>query len=163
MGLGDYYLRMIRWRAANSATDAPIVQNFLGVDYAAGYQATADAANREHLMTLIKNEMNFTDAYVVLGDIMYAEEDYRTAIRCYLRASFLGHPTKVPIQRYKTARKALASTAPFGAVIDSTKDRDPVFAEFAAAANWLDEYQAIEKVDWPLTSPQCVSPASTRD
>ena len=144
MGLGDYYLRMIRWRAAIATTDSAVVQNFLGVKYAAGWKATAQVANREHLVTLIKNDMGFADAYIVLGDIMYAEQDFRTAVRCYLRARYLGHPTQVPAERYEMARNELASSAGLGAIIDSAEGPNSVLAEFKAAEIWLEDYQVLE-------------------
>ena len=146
MGLGDYYLRMIQWRKnKKDAVEAP-ARNFLGHPYTAGWSATAESANREFLITLIKNDMHFSDAYVVLGEVLFAEKDYRTAARSYARALFLGHSWALASERYEMARAKLEDLAPFGTELKTQAANDaPFFGEFDTAQGWLEEYQALER------------------
>ncbi|PCJ57984.1 MAG: hypothetical protein COA79_14530 [Planctomycetota bacterium] len=80
MGLGDYYLKMIQYLKSNDGSS-----NFLGIKYEDGYQKTAEAANKEYVISLIKNDHQFADAYIVLGDILLYEKKYQLALRSYLR------------------------------------------------------------------------------
>ena len=85
MGLGDYYLKMCK----SLASDDPTV-NFLGVAYDAKAQENAEIANKEYLISLIKNDYMFADAYLILGDVLYLEGDYQLAALAYGRARYLG-------------------------------------------------------------------------
>jgi len=82
MGLGDYYLRMLRWRAEGGETTG---KNFLGIEYSDGADVTAEnpVTNEEFLITLIKNDRHFADAYLVLGDVLFAKGDLQGAMRAY--------------------------------------------------------------------------------
>lgn len=86
LGLGDYYLRMLEWRARRADGD-PTVEglNFLGLPCDDGPEKIAanPLVNREHLMTLIKADRHFADAYLLLGDVLYAKGDLQHAARAY--------------------------------------------------------------------------------
>lgn len=140
MGLGDYYLRMIDWRAA--ANGRSTHENFLGVRYDAGPKATAEVANRKHVITLIKNDMEFADVYLVLGDILYIEKDYQLAIRAYWRAGSLGSGRAYQRARMVGEKWRLAAKADFEIADDL--GREAIYEEFGAARVWLATYQDIE-------------------
>ncbi len=83
MGLGDYYLKMIQWLGGVEKLREN--KNFLGVRYDEGPKASAQVANEEFIVTLIKNDYQFIDAYTVLGDILFSRGDYQLALRAYHR------------------------------------------------------------------------------
>jgi tetratricopeptide (TPR) repeat protein len=92
LGLGDYYLKMLRWmKEVESLGDPGPAKNFLGVSYSAGPKATVASKdfNREHIVTLIKADWHFADAMLVLGDALFVEENYERR-----RAGYVGgfHP-----------------------------------------------------------------------
>jgi tetratricopeptide (TPR) repeat protein len=85
MGLGDYYLKM-----CESLASGDVSLNFLGVAYDAEPEENASVANKDYLISLIKNDYMFADSYLILGDILYVEGDYQLAALAYGRAQYLG-------------------------------------------------------------------------
>ena len=151
MGLGDYYLRMIQWLDHNERgnTESIVAKNFLGVRYSQGQKATAKVANKEHVITLIKNDMSFADAYVVLGDILFVEADYQLAMRAYHRAATLGDEfstvQQVAATRVNEVIDKWKKMAKPGFVTEEHHDAiDSLDNELASAHQWLKKYQAIE-------------------
>jgi tetratricopeptide (TPR) repeat protein len=157
MGLGDYYLKMAHW--LNEGNE----QNFLGIAYNATPKQIASAANRQHIVTLIKNDYSFADAYLVLGDILYTEGNHQLAMRAYFRAQSLGIPvskgdinTDSPkIAKFKNVAEhayqrleMLASEfkAQAGAltVVDSRGAFNQFSAELEGAENWLTSFHNTE-------------------
>lgn len=96
MGLGDYYLKMIQWLQAPSKEN-----NFLGISYEASPKENAEAANRQHLITLIKNDYQFPEAYLILGDILYTEKNYQLAMRAYFRAYSMSRDSLVYLKKFE--------------------------------------------------------------
>ncbi|MFT4691163.1 MAG: glucose-6-phosphate 1-epimerase [Limisphaerales bacterium] len=95
LGLGDYYLRMIRWLDKvedMKANEEPV--NFLNIPYSKGSAGTAESTvvDREFIKTLIKADRSFPDVYVVLGDVLFEDGELELAYRSYERASKLNHP-----------------------------------------------------------------------
>ncbi len=173
MGLGDYYLLMIQWQQqkgqsletenagggeardadADANETATPIKNFLGVHYAAGSAATAKVANKEYVVTLIKNDISFSDAYLVLGDILFEEKNYQLALRAYHRASRLSlEQNSQPHSFIAGKRQANVITtwqaeAQPGHVIEEGPGwYDQLEDEVAAAAEWLEEFQKVEAV-----------------
>jgi tetratricopeptide (TPR) repeat protein len=167
MGLGDYYLLMIQWKqeqgqsietgqaagAANAggSQSAPRAKNFLGVAYDAGPAKTATVANKEYVVTLIKNDIAFSDAYLVLGDILFVEEDFQMALRAYYRASSLSNEQKfvahgrIARDRQNAVIEQWRSASHPGHVIEEGPGSDQQLEEeVAAAADWLENYQRTE-------------------
>lgn len=155
MGLGDYYLRMVQWRGNTNKKET----NFLGVASHLDARATAAVANREYVITLIKNDRHFANAYVVLGDIAFVEGDLQTAVRCYLRAEELGDESNGLDVRRKNAIEQL-SWMP-NVAFDMKKGVASIRNEFQAAKKWLNVYQSREsdRIDQGLA----VDFASMRD
>ena len=157
MGLGDYYLRMIKWKEENKKTttvsanydNLALEINFLGIPYVNGYQAVqkSDLVNKEYLLTLVKNDMSFADVYFVLGDVYFAEKDMQLAIRAYYRAISLGHP------RRDIAKKRINEVIAYWeknntathVVMEIRYIRQQINEEIFAAEEWLVQFQAIEK------------------
>lgn len=148
MGLGDYYLQMIQWRKTAELVEnsgAEIETNFLGVRYDAGSAATADAANHEYVITLIKNDMEFADAYLVLGDVLFHNQEYQLALRAYYRASELSHPHDAWQQRLVDIVRVWRDFKEPGYVVErGYPGRSQVGNEIAAAKKWLREFQQLE-------------------
>lgn len=91
LGIGDYYLRMLRWREQLADTQQVPTENFLGIAYAKGPEAVRESplVNQEYLRTLIIADRHFPDTYLILGDLLFAEGDFELAYRCYHRADAL--------------------------------------------------------------------------
>lgn len=148
MGLGDYYLRMIKWLGEKKLS-ATAKNNFLGIPYADGYETVqkSDLVNKDYLLTLIKNDMNFTDVYFVLGDLYFAEKDMQLAIRAYSRAVVLKHP------RSDLAKKRINEVIKYWGknkeakhvVMQSWDIHSQIDMEFYSANEWLNQFQDIEK------------------
>lgn len=152
LGLGDYYLRMIRWlgriKDMRNSGEEPV--NFLNIPYAAGSAATAEAAvtNREFLETLIKADHRFTDALFVLGDVLLEAGDTELAYRAYERARMLDHPFSDRIRdRQRQIRKRWEKELPRkeGYILPGTRFlRDEISRETRQAEKWVAAFQAQE-------------------
>ncbi len=162
MGLGNYYLKMIQWLGSatsskgNTVSDA--ATNFLGIRYDSGPEAAALAANETHLRTLIKNDYQFADAYVVLGDILFTRRDYQLAFRAYVRAQCL--PTATPNdyramlhKRMLAINKVWQKQKSFFQIVDIRGGRAQVRNEIGEAGLWLAAFQEIEEEFIALNRP----------
>ena len=146
MGLGDYYLKMINWRQQYNP-EANI--NFLGVSYNDSAK-TAQIANKEYVITLIKNDYQFVDSYLVLGDILYEEGNLQLAIRAYIRAQQLGgihnygKQASIGFKKYQEAAKKLAKSKSALQVSDVMKGYGQITSELNNAVQWLKDFQDTE-------------------
>ena len=131
---------------------ATVTHNFLGVRFDAHPSATAKIANREHLITLIKNDMHFAGAYLALGDVLFEEGEYEMALRAYLRAGDLSNridgKTDDFVRSASDGRISLLvehwkSNRRWGYVVVK-KDDLSIFSEIEEAEKWLESYQGIE-------------------
>ena len=147
MGLGDYYLRMITWLKELEA-DPIYKKNFLGIPYsdpAEGIRVNK-LVNKEYLMTLIKNDYQFADVYLVLGDVLLSEGDYELAVRSYYRASDLNHPREDVIeQKISDLHAIVAGMRNDKQVVNLRTVRSQVTGEFSQAKSWLKKYQVLEE------------------
>ena len=106
MGLGDYYLKASRWQAAAAA--ALPQADFLGRAYAG--PIGSEGVERTYLETLIHNDREFPDAYLVYGDLLLAQEPLLAGY-AYAQARRLGHPAQgVLDQRMESVREPSRST-----------------------------------------------------
>lgn len=159
LGLGDYYLRMLDWRARVAARESGAAEkNFLGTPYAHGPSATArnPLVDKEHLLTLIKADRHFPHTYLILGDVLFEEDDLQNAARAYLRALAISHEADHKADGFAGS----LALDRLSLVTNKWRDRaqsspDYVFdwayegqiqSEFQAAAEWLTEYQRVEAV-----------------
>lgn len=147
MGLGDYYLRMIEW-LEKVENDPMYSKNFLGISYydpAEGIKVNK-VVNKEHLMTLIKNDYKFADVYLVLGDLFLSERDYQLALRCYYRADSLKHPREDIVDlRISEIENRIVSMRTEDQVVDMRSVHSQMNEEFQAAVDWLTQYQDLEE------------------
>ncbi|MCF6314218.1 MAG: hypothetical protein L3J39_17350 [Verrucomicrobiales bacterium] len=148
MGLGDYYLKMIQWLKNIESADI-IEKNFLGIRYDAGPEATARVANEEYVVTLIKNDYQYADAYIVLGDILFAKGSLQLALRAYLRVSSLpGEPSYIDWttsqQRIREINKIWSKQKNFLQISDRFGGQAQVQQEFKQAQDWLLHFQEVE-------------------
>jgi len=107
MGLGDYYLRACRWQG-DAAQGAPSA-DFLGRDYAA--VAGPKGVDRTYLETLIHNDRDFPDVYLVYGDLIFEDEPLLAGY-AYAQARRLGHPAREVLdQRFERVRQAMTEVS----------------------------------------------------
>ena len=109
MGLGNWYLKALEWRAENEKKGEgnPPKSNFLGVAYSESFDERAfgggkavkarETELREEKM--IRNDQSFADGFAVLGDRLVLEKDLNLAFLAYTRAMSLGHQNPVEIRR----------------------------------------------------------------
>lgn len=117
LGLGDYYLKMLTWMAEVSKNPhEPPKRNFWGGDY--GHPVRGDEPpppgapdfSIERLHALIRSDRTFSDAFLVLGDVLYRNEflphgreeglpysPLNLALWAYVRAKQLNHPNQAVI------------------------------------------------------------------
>ena len=155
LGLGDYYLRMLKWRASVAAREEGAAEkNFLGNPYADGPSATArnPLVDKEHLLTLIKADRHFPHTYLILGDVLFEEEDLQNAARAYLRTIALSYESNGFAGSLALERLSLVS-ARWREFARSNSDHvfdwayeGQIQSEFEAAAEWLTEFQRVETV-----------------
>ncbi len=151
LGLGDYYVRMIRWldRLEDMrVADDPV--NFLNISYSLGPKAVAESplVNREYIETLIKADRGFADAYVVLGDLLNVAGEKELAYRAYFRARDLGHPfSKLVKERARDIWNEWdrqAEKRPGYIVLSERRLYEQLRKEYRAAENWLNEFEETE-------------------
>lgn len=148
MGLGDWYVRMLRYRAQLDA-DPQLVpaENFLGVAYKSSFKpkprGDRDLLYKEDstytkLANLLRNDQTFADGFVAMGDILAISGDFNLAYIAYVRAGELGHSNMAELQRRKVGIVNKWKTQK-----DSLTHTD-VRAAIKAATDWLEEFQAAE-------------------
>lgn len=144
MGLGDYYLRMLRWRAALVEDKGRPKRNFLGISYdaAADQLVRSDLVQESYVVALIRNAREFSDAYVVLGDLLAAKGARQLALRAYFRAEELGHPAPAVVaSRIDSQLKSeVEGFEPVAAEVL----RRQFAAERKAADSWLRRFERME-------------------
>ena len=144
---------MLDWRAKKAwgARKTDLV-NFLGIRWDDGPEATTASTlvNREHLITLIKADRHFASTYVILGDVLLAENDLQNAARAYLMAQYLEPSYDDPLSAVINSRMERITDS-WRIEADKNPDfvYDPSFnhqieEEFANAEGWLAAFQQLE-------------------
>jgi tetratricopeptide (TPR) repeat protein len=155
LGLGDYYLRMLDWRAKVAAKDPSVKDlNFLGIAYAEGSAATAKSplVKKEHLVTLIKADRHFAETYLILGDLLFEEGNLQNAARAYARCmansqnSFLEEPLRENANERLglVAREWAREAGQRKGYVFDPHYQQQIAKEFAAAGEWLANFQTVE-------------------
>jgi len=139
MGLGDYYLKMCESLAKEDFTI-----NFLGVAYDAEPQVNADVANKEYLISLIKNDYMFADAYLILGDVFYVEGEYQLAALAYGRAKYLGISYNI-YKRLNLLREKWRGLKKAGELVE---DRHSLYRSISKSSKeaqiWVDQFKVVD-------------------
>ena len=118
--------------------------NFLGIPYESGPKVTAATANKQYVITLIKNDMAFSDAYIVLGDILFTERNYQMALRSYHRATDFSGNYELVNNRVQSVLSQWRAQNQQGFVIERGRGESQIRSEIAAATSWLETYQEVE-------------------
>jgi tetratricopeptide (TPR) repeat protein len=153
MNLGDYYLKMVEWKLIHESLNhnenlktAISPKNFLNFNYSEDSKVLNQLVNKEYIIRLIKNDYSFSDAYVVLGDILFFEKKYQLAYRSYLRAQNLDHPYhKIISERIYNIQKIWQDQKAKNYVVSLRKGQQQVSQEFIDAEKWLQSFQQTEK------------------
>lgn len=151
LGLGDYYQRMLAWRAKVAEDEEEAFRtNFLGISRKKSpAEIAADPrVNRNHLITLIKEDRHFADAYAVLGQVLLTEGPAQrpNAARAFQRAKELA-----PSPRMREHYDIGLATAAKNSRHDFDTERDAVL-------QWQTEYAAIEHQLLGQTKPTEIAP-----
>jgi len=151
LGLGDYYQRMLDWRAKVAQDPEEAFRtNFLGISRKKSpAEIAADPrVNRKHLITLIKESRHFADAYAVLGQVLLTEGPAQrpNAARAFQRAKELTHS------------KRMREHYDIGVAMAAKNSRHDFETEREAVLEWQAEYAAIEHDLLRKTSPGEIAP-----
>lgn len=119
MGLGDWYLKMLRYRAKLAADPKSIPTiNFLGKELAKAFRprleservspemrASALRENKTYqkLSNLLRNDQTFADGFLAMGDFLSQFGDLHLAFLAYSRAIELDHRNSNEIRRRRRA------------------------------------------------------------
>ncbi|BBM86829.1 tetratricopeptide repeat protein [Candidatus Uabimicrobium amorphum] len=156
LGLGDWYLKMLEYKAKIEKTDSEIQKNFLGMEYLEDpipYSLSHDQDHREvqqKLRLLLEADNSFSDAYIALGDEFFiSRRQYLVSLWCYLRAQKLGHPrpdiVKQRIDRTYEIMK-YGANAMFWSYYINDKEvvLNAVSKELKECEKWLEEFYKVE-------------------
>jgi tetratricopeptide (TPR) repeat protein len=148
LGLGDWYLKMLRYRRDTTAPGAPPpVENFLGTPYGEFPRTALTAEDYKNVVLLIRADRTFADALVLLGDYLHHQRHLNLALWAYVRARDLGHPHAREVDR----RMELIFTHWNQAFADEGKRlRSPSEAirvireDLKRAAGWVETFERTE-------------------
>lgn len=111
MGLGDWYLKALRWRAdfEHATEENPPAKNFLGAAYTESFQDSNYGADHDRpakaptledrYEQLIRNDQTFADGFVTVGDALTFRRDLNLSFYAYTRAMMLSHQNHVEVRR----------------------------------------------------------------
>lgn len=157
MGLGDWYLRALRWRSQFEAAENPS-RNFLGRKYkdlemkAYGilrgkYRRTMDLNKRREII-MVKNDQTFADGFLVLGDFLFEADQLNLSFLAHTKAMTLGHQHSAEIQRRRKAYLTYNRTFPRGYKPEKIKPWEKGVERAEAMLNngqaWLEEFKETE-------------------
>ncbi len=152
LGMRDFYLKMLRWRAARAANPQDIpTEDFLGRPYRAHRHSSPSLSPEDfdRLLSLIRSDKTFVDAYVVLGEHLSAQGHMNLAFWSWCRALQLGHPAKNLLRNWLLESHATwvgVSKSVGGVMAHATVDEtiDSVIKELEVAAAWQQTFEAVE-------------------
>jgi tetratricopeptide (TPR) repeat protein len=154
MGLGDWYLKMLQYKASTAKSKTQPTSNFLGKAYTSSFYSWKIKDQKSffaNIKAMIRNDRRFADIYVVLGD--YLQRNYRArnqALWCYVRALDLGHKNPAAIKnRIKKIhdhwRNAIKHSARGRRVLESIdKSIAGIKRELSQRQDWLKQFKEIE-------------------
>ena len=148
MGLGDYYLKMIQWlELRDSLRKGTLPDNdFIGISFEANVYAHAEAADRDFVITLIKNDYQFGAVYFLLGDVLQQEGKLQLALRAYNRAAYLDEAfVDLTYSRIEDLRQYWQSNKQSDYVVElGGYHSNQLNNELNNAENWLASFQTLE-------------------
>lgn len=161
LGLGDWYLQMLEYRATRSENqELKPGANFLGVDYKIGAHrlgwtgdgvkklSAEEKAHYEKLRRLLENDQTFADGFVAMGDFQCRCGNLHLAFISYTRALSLEHGNESEIRRRRRAileEWQSASSKPIGNRLAYwRREIAKAEAHLPRAAGWLKQFQSME-------------------
>ncbi len=152
LGMRDFYVKMLRWRAELAAApEAVPAADFLGRAYSESSRGSGKVTDEEleHLLSLIRSDKTFVDAYFVLGDHLHHRGHLNLAFWSWARALQLGHPAKSLLYSRLNATYAhweLESRHRHGQLAhkDASEAILAVTKELENAAAWQKTFEAVE-------------------
>ncbi len=148
LGLGDWYLKMLRYRRDTTAVGAgPPDANFLGTAYKDFPSIRLNEGDYKNLQLLVRADRTFADALLVLGDYLHRERHLNLALWAYARAQELGHPHAREVDRRMEAVLAhwKQAVAHEGKPIESPKETiRGIQEDLRKAAGWLGTFERTE-------------------
>ena len=149
LGLGDYYLHMLRWQ--EKARKQRVTLNFLEVPYDAPLHNRETKVDLDRLQAFIRSDRTFADAFVVLGDLLHnpmGRGDMNVALWSYVRALDLGHPRpdaiRSRIQGIFSHWSESARQRRGRRVKDMEAAIEGIRADLALARDWLTRFEEVE-------------------
>lgn len=149
LGMRDFYLKMLRWRATVAAAPETMpVADFLGREYAEnlrGIQRLSDD-DFERLLSLVRSDKTFVDAYFVLGDDLERRGHLNLALWSWSRALQLGHPATDRIRSRVKAVYDYWTRQGKGGMAHSDADEAlaAITKELETAAGWQKIFETVE-------------------
>lgn len=156
LGLGNFYLKMLRWQADRKANPATVpAKSYLGYDYNGSMwrlfpaKATKEqrAAHVERIKALVRSDRTFADGLFVLGDYYHTRWDLNLALWSYSRALQLGHPNKAAVNAriskiFKHWHEATRHRG--GKVQDQATTVRAIQAKLTEYGTWQTKFEALE-------------------
>lgn len=166
MGLGDWYLKALNWRAKyeNASETRPPNFNFLNTPYLGVFREQSYGISgpnfpqgypikKEHFdrfLKMVRNDQSFADGFAALGDQLTFKGDLNLGFLGYTRAMVLNHQNPVEIRR---RRRTYLKHAESHITDKDRRHRGTTFwkHEIAKAEKmisnglaWLGKYKAVE-------------------
>jgi tetratricopeptide (TPR) repeat protein len=156
LGLGDFYLKMLRWQADRKANPETVpTTSYLGYAYTAStwsvFPRNAKKAEREawaeRIKALVRSDRTFADAHFVLGDYYHTRWDLNLALWAYSRALQLGHPNPAACNAriaaiFKHWREAVKHRG--GTVGAPAATVQAIQSKLTAYGAWQTKFEALE-------------------
>lgn len=156
MGLGDWYLKMIRYQGRAQTRGCP-QRNFLGHRYAdsdwlESLSSVDEAVVLSQLKALIRNDRHFPDSYVVLGDLLDLRQRKKNlALWCYARALELGHAAPQMVRGriaviHRHWKDALVNTYTVGKYVQELDEMvEELRADLRQRDEWVERFKDAER------------------
>ena len=148
LGLGDWYLKMLRYRRDAAVEGAsPPAKNFLGNGYDDYSKRELNEEDFKKLQLLIRADRTFPDALLVMGDHLSWNFHLNLALWAYVRARDLGHPNPNLVDRrirsiHQHWNNAVSSE---GKSVESLPEiTRGVREDLKKTAMWLETFQEVE-------------------
>jgi tetratricopeptide (TPR) repeat protein len=140
MGIGDWYLKMLRWR--QSVENGTIPRGYF-IPLWSNSDLDRDVyLNR--LFDLIRNDQSFSDGYLMAGKLLEEDGEHYLAYIAYSRARLLDHPKTALIERKIEALEDLRDMR-YSRSQQAFRFRETNVVEFLnAAKEWRDLYAQEE-------------------
>jgi len=149
MGLGDWYVRSLEYRA-HVAAGRPLPKDATFLDFdPANKDSTGYQTIEEQLHAMIRNDRKFADVYVTLGDQLGHPDRYNHALWCYVHALQLGHTETKRIEKnidhiLDYWKQSLTHNPSPKTVDDRATTIAAITAQLEKAGEWVQSFERVE-------------------